>query len=169
MVQIAKEANFGCSVLSPKTNRQLQEVVVRNGSRQFVLNERFEQSLNQTIGKDEVEDGSVVGKLESVNIHGKSRFYIYPTLGLPNRLECFFSGELRDKVRSGLFQRIEVTGKLYYKSWDNFPHAVQVKDISVYPEDEDLPDFMQLIGSERKALGGLTVEDFLRKIRHEGW
>jgi|SRR5579862_1370494 len=146
----------------------IEEIIIRNGSRQYSIGRHFDQNIVQAIGKDEYEDGSIVGKLDSVNVHNRNRFFVYPEVGA-SKIECFFSDELRQKVKDALYRKIEVVGKLRYKTWDKFPYGISATDLNVYPEDEELCTFSELLGVAPDATGGLTVNEFIDKIRNEEW
>jgi len=154
--------------ISALRRKHIASVTIRNGRRRITIDDRFGRNVRQAIGPDEYEDGSLVGRLEAVNIHTGDKFYIYPILG-PKKVLCVFPDSLRNEVKQALYERVEVEGVLRYKSWDRFPYAINVQRLEPYPPDDKLPTFSALVGIAPDATGDLTPTDFVRKIRDEEW
>ena len=89
---------------------------------------KFMKNIGVAGGEDEHEEGSIDGKLDVINIHGKKSFFIYPILGA-KKVQCIFTENFIDRVKKALGERVEVEGTLTYKSWDKFPYAINVKNI----------------------------------------
>ena len=111
--------------------------------------------------------GNVEGRLEYVNIHGNLNvFRIYPTIG-SNKVECSFPSEKLEDARKALGHRIRVFGELTYPARSDFPKAIKVDDIEQLPEDEDLPNLMDLRGAAPDLTGDLSSEEFVRRLRSD--
>jgi len=146
----------------------ISAITIKNGRKKIIIDDKFRKNINRAIGEDEYEEGSLNGVLETINIHGKNKFYIYPTLGA-KKIQCVFPTELKNEVKQALYERVEVEGTLRYKSWDRFPYAINVKRIEIYPPDDKLPTFSELVGAIPDATQGLSPTQFIRKLRDEEW
>ena len=106
--------------------------------------------------------------LEQINIHdGANVFSIYPEIG-PSRVQCHFGPSLFDKAISAVGERVSVSGTFKYKPEENFPYAVDVDDIDIYPREDELPTFDDLRGIAPDATGDILSEDFIA-VRRDGW
>jgi hypothetical protein len=144
----------------------ISEITIKNGRKKVKIDEKFRKNIHTAIGDDEYEEGSLVGTLETINIHGKKQFYIYPTLGA-KKVQCIFKPEMKEEVKQALYERIEVVGILRYKSWDKFPYAINVKAINIYPPDDELPTFSELVGTIPTQ--EISPTQLIRNMRDEGW
>lgn len=137
------------------------------GRNRVDLGPKFLERLEKVIGPDETIDGSVMGTLDAVNLHVRPTFTIWPIVG-PRRVSCRFDGDdLRKKTIDGLGRYVEVTGKLHYKSWAQFPHAITVEGIEILPESRDLPTLSSLRGIAPDLTGDESSNEFVQRIRDE--
>lgn len=146
----------------------ISHITIKNGRKKVEIDEKFRKNIAKAIGEDEYEEGSLSGILETINIHGKNKFYIYPIIG-PKKILCVFPTEMKNDVKKALYERVEVEGTLRYKSWDRFPYAINVKRIEIYPSDDNLPTFSELVGVLPDLTKGLSPTQYVRKLRDEGW
>jgi hypothetical protein len=110
---------------------------------------------------------SYEGELKQINLHnGISYFYIYP-YGLPKKIKCNFPQELSDIAIEGIGRKVCITGEAVYTKNQQFPHAINVKEIDVYPPEIDLPTWEDLLGIAPNATGELLSEEFVRSLRNE--
>lgn len=154
--------------ISDLKKTHISNIMIRNGHKRVNVDDKFRKNITQAIGKDEYEDGSLTGKLETINIHGKNKFYIYPILGA-KKVQCIFPPEIKEQVKQALDERIEVEGVLRYKNWDKFPYAINVKNINIYPNDDKLSTFSELVGIAPNATNGIDPAIFIRNLRDEEW
>jgi len=114
-----------------------------------------------------ITEGEIMGCLEHVNIHGQENvFYIYPVIG-PASVRCVFPVELLTDVSKAVSKkgtRVIVSGSLKYEKQKTYPYEVVVKKIRIIKED-DLPKLRDLVGLATDITGGLSSEEFIRKIR----
>jgi hypothetical protein len=110
----------------------------------------------------------VSGFLEAINIHNTNRLTIYPTLG-PRKVAGKFRSDLREKVKRAIGDFVTVEGKLAYKSWAPFPHAVEVEDILQHRPDSELPSLFDVRGTMPDLTGGESSVEFIERIRNENW
>lgn len=130
---------------APTTKRHISELVVRNGGDAVRLDEGFSQNVREAIGPDQLSRGEVVGSLEVVNLHARPRFEVYPTLG-EYKVVCHFPTEKKSDVIAALDRYVRVTGRLHYKRQFPHPHAVDLEEIEIFPEESELPEFERLRG-----------------------
>lgn len=168
--QVPKDADLATlqayKSLTDVLEKHISEVVIRNTQDQIVLDREFRAVIDTYIGPDELAEGSIAGVLEKVNLHGTHVFNIYPTVG-PKQVVCDFPPDLRKKVKEALDNYVRVFGTLRYKWLSPFPHAVTVRDIEIFPPEDQLPTIFDLRGIAPDATDGLTAEEFIAKIRGE--
>ena len=147
----------------------LPEITVMSGRSKVKIDEQFEKNITQAIGEDEFESDTIIGKLDAINIHGKKTCYIYPNVGA-KRIRCDFGDPLEEKIIGALGHRVEIMGRVRYKSWDNYPYAIDVEDIlSVYPKEKELPPFSSIAGMQKDIIDGTNSTEFIRKLRDKEW
>jgi len=131
------------------------------------VTEDLDEPIKQIIGKDEILHGFVSGVLEYINIHGGvNKFNIYPIAG-PSKVECHFPDELLDKAIQGINRKVNVKGRISYKTKELFPYAISVEDIEIYPDESELPNLFDIKGIAPQATGNLSSEEFVREIRQD--
>lgn len=125
----------------------------------------LQNQIDEILGEGEVVRGQVSGRLESINLHGTKEFRIYPISG-PKVLVCRFTdAEIKEQAKMAVERYITVTGDLSYKPRADFPHQCTVTNIEVHPPDNELPSFFDLKGIAPNATGGLSSEEYIRRIR----
>lgn len=150
--------------------KRLRRVTITEDEKQkkAAINQAFDDALRLIIGPDERERGSMMGKLEALNVHlGNRVFVIYPTIGA-SKVTCRFVGpELRDKVLANAGQYVRVDGWLVYKTKAKFPHAMEVNRIESFPNDA-VTSLSDIRGIAPDATKGVRSEDFVRDLR-DAW
>ena len=89
---------------------------------------------------------------------------IYPVIG-PRRVTCQFPDSLRKHVIGALDGYVTLFGRLKTKTWNRFPHAVEVEALELHPSVDDLPKLRDLSGMAPDLTHGLSTEDFLARVR----
>lgn len=149
--------------------RHLSLVTIKTNSDQVDVAESLEPDIEKIVGPDQIELGSVYGMLELINIHASvNTFRIYPIIG-PRRIDCHFRKDQLHKAISGVGRYIQVHGELRYKHRDKFPYAMDAIEIDLLPDEDKLPSMLDLKGVAPNATGDLKSEDFVRRLRDEGW
>lgn len=93
-------------------------------------------------------------------------FWLYPEIG-PTKIQCLFSQDLFERAKMALGRRVEVDGLFRYKVNAPYPHLADVKEMTVFPYESDLPTFDDLFGIDPGITNGLSCEDYIRNIRSE--
>lgn len=126
-------------------SRRGEQVTIANANTELAITSRFTERIDKIIGPDQIIHGSVTGVLLAVNLHNTTRFEIYPPVG-PKKIACDFDSSLKRDVIAGLDRNVRVVGKLRYKHWSDFPHAISVDELEVFPPDNELPTLTSLCG-----------------------
>ncbi len=150
-------------------HRKIERVeIVERNNKIIPIDSYFTEKVEQVIGPDTFAFGSISGRLERVNLHNAHRFEIFPTVG-PKRVVCLFKDPLLPKVKLALNSYVTVSGRLRYKMWDKFPHAIDAKDVDPHQADNTLPTFDELRGIAPRSTADMSAEDFVRLIRDANW
>lgn len=118
-------------------------VTITSAARKVEIEPEFEGKIDRIIGPDQVIEGSITGMLEAINLHNTTSFAVYPAVG-PTKVACTFPPHLKTSVIAGIDHNVRVVGKLRYKHWATFPHAITVEQIDVYPAPDKLPTLQSL-------------------------
>ncbi len=128
-------------------------------------NNHFKKAPDNT-GMREIS--TIDGKLEQIDNHkNKNTFRIHPTLPNRSALECQFPTRLIDDARKALGRYVSVRGECFYRPHANFAHKIKVQEMEVFPPASTLPSLRDLYGIAPNATGGMTTEEFVRKLRDE--
>lgn len=130
------------------------------------LDEKFKARVEIYVAPEESGRSYFTGMLDAINIHGPNKiFYMYPLVG-PYKIQCIFPDNLLHKAKDSLGTRIKVTGQFRYKLNAPYPHCAEVEEIDVFPPDDELPSFVDLLGVEPELAGGTSSEEYIRNIRN---
>jgi hypothetical protein len=146
-------------------HRHISSLVIANGRSKTIIDRKYEEGITKAIGPDEFVEGSVTGTLDTVKLHNTTTFEVFPTIG-PKRVVCHFPPELKERVKQSLERYVCVYGRLRYKHWDKFPHAIDAKEIEVFPPENELPQLGELRGAVPDLTGGLEAHEFLEQVRN---
>ena len=149
-------------------NAALSELQIRVGRTRVTIDDKFHGNLEKILGPDEFVSGSVSGFLEAINIHNTNRFAIYPTLG-PKKIAGRFRSELRQAVKQAIGSFVTAEGRLAYKSWAPFPHAIEAARIIPHRPDSELPSLFDLKGTIPNLTGKESSIEFVERVRNENW
>lgn len=144
--------------------------VVDTKTKVIPIDRSFTQNVEHVIGPDSFSFGSISGRLERVNLHNVAKFQIFPTVGA-RRVMCEFKSSdvaLRSKVKNALDTYVTVYGRLRYKEWDKYPHAIDARDLESH-EQQELPSLSDLRGAAPDATESMSAEAFVRSIRDANW
>jgi hypothetical protein len=148
------------------SREKVSEIAISNNGTTIPLKLDLAKNVDQILGPDEFERGSITGMLEGINLHNeKNIFYLYPPLG--GRIKCFFKSESRELSISALDKYVTVYGILKYKRNIPNPFQVLVEDIEILVPDTEHNNLNDLRGVANGALEGNSVEDYLWDIRNE--
>ncbi len=146
--------------------RNLRKMEFASNGYQVHIKEHIGAAVKEMLGHDEIMESTVSGTLDALNVHGKSKkFMIYPVAG--RKIDCYFPDELYEEAKTSVEKYMELRGDVKYKSKARFPFEIEVKEIEVFPDEEDLPTMFDIQGMAPNATGDLSSEEFIAKIREE--
>jgi len=153
-----------------KAFRRLAEPVLR-GEKQVevagtTLSTRFVANIDEKLGKIVHSKGTVKGRLEKLNLHGRSEFTLYPPIGR-HAVTCVFPEALFQTVRRAIQHSVTVSGLLTYRGDSPYPERVRVDSIEIHPSDDELPTLSSLRGLLPDATSGKTSVKFVEAIRDD--
>lgn len=135
-------------------------------SRHLELTARTAKAAERLLDVAVWEDlGSVEGSLEMVSVHSGYTCNVYER-HTGRRVPCYFRREHIDKVTGLLGRQTVVFGLVRYnRRGDTL--SVTMDDIAPVPGDDDLPSIRDMIGLAPDITGGLTTEEFIRRLRDD--
>jgi len=110
--------------------------------------------------------GSVEGIMETISIHGSPKFVVYQD-ATNKAVSCAFSQTWLESAKEALGRRVSVAGVVHWNRKDE-PVRVDVEDLRIMTSRGQLPPIVQLAGSVPDLTGGLTTEEYIRRIRESG-
>ena len=149
--------------------RHILEVSLQFEQAQVPLPRNLDMKVDDILGPDQVERGSIVGSLDVLDIHNQRNvFRIYPVVG-PRSIKCTFTRELLSQAIAGINHFVRINGLLHYKKAEKFPHLVKVDSIEILPERTDARPLASLRGIAPDAFGGLVSTEYVEKVRNGEW
>ncbi|MCB1506872.1 MAG: hypothetical protein KDJ47_18045 [Hyphomicrobiaceae bacterium] len=149
--------------------RHVMEVSLQFDGEPVQLPRNLDMKVDEILGPDQTEQGSVVGSLDALDIHdGKNLFKVYPVVG-PKSIRCRFQRDLMSQAISGINHFVRISGLLHYKKAEKFPHLIKVASIEVLPERADARPLSSLRGIAPGAYEGLTSTEYVEKVRNGEW
>lgn len=125
--------------------------------------------VEEILGPDQIELGSIVGSLDVIDVHNKrNQFKVYPVVG-PSSIKCQFSDQMLGEAIAGINHFVRISGEMHYKKAEKFPHFIKVAKIEVLPEKSDAPTLASLRGIASGALRGVSSQDYVDKVRNGDW
>lgn len=101
------------------------------------------------------------GKLETISVHGRTKFNIYEVL-TERKIECFFPPEKLQDALASFNQRVAVSGKAKYTQTGE-PLSIRVEEIKVLRGQKELPQAADLKGTN--LTGGEDPTKYIRGMR----
>ncbi len=149
--------------------RHVMEVSLQFEKERVSLPRNLDLKVEDILGPDQVERGSIVGSLDVLDVHNQRNvFRVYPVVG-PKSIRCSFNKELLPQAISGINHFVRITGLLHFKKAEKFPHLIKVDAIEVMPERSDARPLSSLRGIAPEAYGGLTSTEYVEKVRNGDW
>jgi hypothetical protein len=93
-----------------------------------------------------ISAGSLIGELKAVSTEdGDRQIIIVPFYG-PGRVLCKFTDDMREQIRSGLFNTVKVSGMMHYGAAGPHPILIEVETIEPFGIADDAPHFIDGAG-----------------------
>lgn len=147
--------------------RHVMEVSFQFEKQHVQLPRNLDIKVDDILGPDQVERGSMVGSLDVLDIR-RNVFRVYPVVG-PKSIKCSFSREMLSGAISGINHFVLITGLLHFKKTEKFPHLIKVDSIAILPETSDARPLASLRGIAPDAYGGLGSAEYVEKVRNGEW
>ena len=154
--------------LSSATDNHMTSFQIEAKSQTVKIDDQFRRNIDAIIGPDELMEGSLTGVVEAINLHNTLRFNLYPVIG-PKKVTGAFPEHLKRSVIDAIDRYVRVEGTLRYKSWEPYPHAIDVTAVHPLPQSDDLPTLESLRGIAPNATGKLSSEEFVVASRDANW
>lgn len=146
-------------------NPGIQAISIKNGHYDVSLDKTFKLNLQRLLRDQDCSQGTLIGKLEALNFHGKSNlFWIYPTIGA-NKVLCHFPPGQEDKVTKALQHFIEAKGTKFFRVNSPFPYRMEVEDFETVLDSPD-ENLMELRGIA-KGQGAIDSGELIKFARDE--
>lgn len=160
---VALESYRALAIPAAKNHLQVR---IQVGGNSVLIDDNFRRTIDDIAGEDEISHGSVSGKIEAINLHDQSRnFRIYPIIGA-SRVQGTFRSRDRKLFANAVDRYVTVFGRLQYKKWDRYPHAIRAESIEIH-DTSDLPTLDSLKGIAPQATGSLTSQEFVDGLSNE--
>lgn len=101
-------------------------------------------AIEDLIGVERVEIGSITGQLLSITDRGGFYFAIWDSL-TDERIRCDVSEDMLETIMSAFRKRVAVYGKIHYDRKER-PRRVTVEEIHVFKPEHELPSVDSVIG-----------------------
>ena len=135
----------------------------------LALPRNLDIKVEEILGPDKVEEGAVVGSLDSIDVHNQRNvFKVYPIVG-PSSIKCQFPSGMLPSAIACINHFVRISGRLHFKKAEKFPHLIRVSKIEVLPERSDAPKLSSLRGIAAGAYGGLSSTAYVDKVRNVDW
>jgi hypothetical protein len=149
--------------------RKLADVLNRHTKGLWVqgvqITSQFTANIDAVIGTESVSEGSATGTLDTVNVHNRNEFALYPRIG--PKIKCTFRDEMLDEVKAGIKCTVTINGRLAFAGKSAFPHRAIVRAMRRHERPERLPPLSALRGAAPDLTGGLGITEFLRGLRDD--
>lgn len=155
--------------LAQPLRKHLAQVSLQFGDAPLELPRNLAMTVDEILGPDQIELGSVVGSLDVIDVHNRrNQFKVYPVVG-PSSIRCQFSEGMLSQAVAGIKHFVRISGELHFKKSEKFPHLIKVSRIEVLPERSDAGSLSGLRGIAAGALRGLSSTEYVEKVRNGDW
>lgn len=149
--------------------QHVAQVALEFDNQPLELPRNLEMRIDEILGPDQLELGSVIGSLDVIDVHKqRNLFRIYPTVG-PSSIKCQFGNHLLGDAIAGINKFVRISGELHFKKLEKFPHLMKVSKIEVLPERADAVPLSGLRGIAAGALRGASSTDYVERVRRGDW
>ncbi len=123
------------------------------------------KNIAKLLPERRVEVGSVEGRIETITIHGSSRFVVYDALTRKGVTCQINQGTISvTEAKDALGRKVCVTGAVSLNERGEAV-SVQAESLRVFKSFDELPKASELTGSDPGFTGDLSTKEYLRSIR----
>ncbi len=135
-----------------------QITFVSNGAKSVSPTQRVAASVDYLLAPAYEDYGSFEGKLETLSVHGKTRFSIFDSV-TGRAIHCYFASDKLSEAHAAFNQRVLVSGKAKYSRIGN-PISVNVDNIRILQGGVKLSDLQDI-----DITGGIESAKYIRGLR----
>lgn len=151
--------------IGKRIGKGFSSITVSANGDSCTITEEFPGYIQLIQGKDELTIGSISGRIEAISFHSPPyRFTIYPIIG-PQRVRCIFKPKLKSEALSAIDKYVTVYGTIKYRHKANYPYEIDVDNIVLSPPLDTSAKLSELKGIAPDITGGLSSEEYIRKLR----
>lgn len=145
-------------------NRGVTGIIMSNHAGQAQLSARASANVEQLLPARSFSIGSVQGKLEAINLHGRApKFTVYHHIS-GKGVACRFPLEKTEEVKDALGRRVVICGTVHYNAKAE-PVRIDLEEIKPVPDEAGLPRASALTGSIPSLTGNLSTAEYLEAVR----
>ena len=144
----------------------IEGIVVAGPEQSVTISPKASAHMDQLISVKYRSLGSAEGTLETISIHGGSRFTIYHSR-TKKAIRCDIpatESTLLDHAKEALGRRVYASGRLERNARGE-PIRIKAERIRILRERQELPTIAELGGKYPDFTGGLTSEEYVRRMR----
>jgi len=138
-----------------KTDERARPSLILDGT---VVTHEYLVSADKVLEFEESALGSISGRMDKLDVHGKNTFAIFPPT-TTHQVWCSFEDDLLPKVLASVTKTVTVYGMMHYVADRFMPMTVEAHDIEPHEPEEKLPRLTAMAG----RLSHLT-EDSLKIV-----
>lgn len=117
--------------LTPSPSNGIASASIRIGDSEVELNQRFSANLRKLVEGEEFSYGSVEGRIEILNIHGRNfSCHLFPPVGA-EKIRCTFPIALKALVTAAVDNFVRVYGRKHFRGSSPFPYLLEIEEIEV--------------------------------------
>lgn len=151
--------------ISKKIDKGLTQLTVSSNGYRCNITQDYSSLIQIIQGPDEVARGSMSGRIEAINFHTPPyRFTLYPIVG-PQRVRCNFPTKKKNDAISAIDKYVTVFGIIKYRHKAIYPYEIDIDNIEINPPIDTIPKLADLKGIAPDLTGGLSSEEYIRKMR----
>lgn len=130
------------------------------------LNRKVREVADKLLREEEWEAwGSVEGYLQMVSIRHSPVCSIYDSL-TDHRIECRYPDDMFSQVKEALGKRVLASGDLRHDR-RGYVRSIRLHSLVAFPDDNELPTVESTAGIAPGITGGLSVTEYVRRLRDE--
>ncbi|MBX3641249.1 MAG: hypothetical protein KF888_12270, partial [Nitrosomonas sp.] len=151
--------------LAKPLKKHILQFVLSVESQDIDIPRSLDSMIEDILGPDQIEYGSIVGSLDVIDIHNdRNNFKVYPMVGA-TCVKCHFKSDVLHKALSGINHFVEITGELHYKKAEKFPHFINVANIDILPDDSEIRHLLSSIrGIAKDNFLGISSTEYVDSI-----
>lgn len=165
---IDNQALLNFKRLVENSGKTFAKAALYNNKASVLLDTSFKDRISNLLDKEYFANGSITGRLETINLHGRKKsFRIYPEIG-PKMVVCTFTlPHLKEEAKKSLEKIVTVRGRKAYRPNSNFAYRIDALEILPLKEAAQRVYLADLQGIAGPLPGNKTSVELIREVRDE--